>query len=88
MGVPRKIVQIAAATSGDPKDIVYPHVFALADDGTVWWQDPPYRGEWSPVAALPDAEGCRTKHPLDEESPCRFAAGHRDQHWNGHRRWG
>ena len=77
MGVPRKVRQIAAATG---------ELFALADDGTAWRFDLT-EGQWFEFPALPDAPGCTAKHRGDREG-CNQQRGHRDQHWNGVRRWG
>lgn len=84
--VPRKIIQIAAvrAQSG----LSYVSLFALADDGTLWLQEPPCRAEWSPLAPLPDAEACAAVSPNGPESGCQLAKDHRGkQHWNGTRSW-
>ncbi len=84
MSVPRNISQIAVGPSGDPlSGEIASVLYALAGDGSAWC----YRdGGWLEFPPLPDAEGCTTKYQGDPD-PCRFAAGHRDQHWNGHRRW-
>jgi hypothetical protein len=84
MGVPRKIVQIAAATSGESPGHFYATLFALADDGTAWaWNS----GDWIPVLALPEAEACGARVGHDGEDECRLAKGHRDHHWSGGRKW-
>lgn len=82
MGVPRKIVQIAATSEGAQ---LYAVLYALADDASVWakWGA---RGEWEAIPSLPNADGCAAKCDGDP-TPCRLAARHRDRHWNGSRRW-
>lgn len=91
--VARKIIQIAVATDGESPGQLYPRLFALADDGTVWWQDPPYRAEWLSAALLPDAEACAAVSPgidglANAVGDCRLAKDHRGkQHWNGTRSW-
>lgn len=82
MGIPRKVRQIAVGLTDGP-------LFALADDGSLWWMAPA-RGlsKWQELEPLPQAEGCGAKHH-DHREPCQLPAGHREpQHWNGHRRWG
>jgi hypothetical protein len=82
MGVPRKVVQIATSRAADAGA----NLFALADDGTIWWQDPIVDPAWTPIAALPAAESCTaTSHTGNK---CRLVQGHRDNHWDGSRRWG
>jgi hypothetical protein len=85
MGVPRKVVQIAATTTGESPGCFYLHLFALADDGTIWCHKPEIAG-WMLLAGLPDAEACGTKTG-DVDGACRLAKGHREHHWSGSRRW-
>jgi hypothetical protein len=85
MGIPRKVRQIAVTSEGESPGPTYAVLYALADDGSVWvrWGT---AEEWKPVEALPEAPGCNAKHQGDGE-PCNQPKGHREQHWNGSRRW-
>lgn len=85
MGVPRKIVQIAAAGMSDIG--AWPVLYALADDGSLWVLQggPP----WQELnATLPEAEACGAVTRAEPDEPCRLAKGHRDpHHWSGARKW-
>ncbi len=60
MTTKRKIIQIATVPEGDS---IYPHAYALCDDGTLWAM-PLAAGagsvdqldKWKPVPAVPDIE--------------------------------
>ncbi len=54
-GTGRRIIQIAATTVEDEADILY----ALCDDGTLWWTNPIWVGErdvWRKVRDIPQEE--------------------------------
>lgn len=51
----RKIIQIAATSVEDEADIVY----ALCDDGSLWWTHPHWIGEqdtWRKASDIPQEE--------------------------------
>jgi hypothetical protein len=51
---PRKIVQITAATAGDGGE-QWSVVYALCDDGTVWWKSSP-SGRWEQIRDIPQPQ--------------------------------
>lgn len=88
MGVPRKVVQIAAA--GMSEAGAWPVLYALADDGTLWVLNggPP----WAQIdAPLPEAEACGARAHVEfrdeSQAECQLAKGHGAYHWNGRRSW-
>jgi hypothetical protein len=87
MGSPRRITRIAAATEQNGDEVQVAVLFVLADDGTCGnYSD----RTWVQLPALPDAETCgvRDRNAVGPMTACRLAKAHRDQHWNGSRRWG
>jgi len=66
----RKVIQIAAygyqelrSPTGDSLEYGADNLFALCDDGTVWWWDPDRMKPWSLVEEIPQDDDLRPEAP-------------------------
>lgn len=59
----RKIIQTAVSSGGDSGD----NVFALCDDGTIWFIPEPYMGGWIALPPIPQDELTKSTDAIDLE---------------------
>ena len=53
----RRFVQVVVATRSDREfDGTMEGLYAIADDGTLWWAEDPQWNDWTQVRPLPDID--------------------------------